>query len=153
MTVEAFDVEDELRRLVEEGRITPDAVQAVTGISGDALVPLLREEPRTGDGLTAVSGTLSNDESGRLSTLVVQLVESSKPNDDERVRGMIESLTRVFQLSQQNIALLTGVDVGELESFVQDPAATALETKYQLAVRVSYLVNAIGSALPRAPQA
>lgn len=53
------------------------------------------------------------------------------------------------RLTLHNIALLTQLELDDLESFVNAPGSVPLEKKYQLAVRVSYLINAVANAARR----
>ena len=50
------------------------------------------------------------------------------------------------RLTLHNNALLTQLRVEDLESFVNAPGSVPLEKKYELAVRASYLINAVANA-------
>jgi hypothetical protein len=51
-------------------------------------------------------------------------------------------------MTHQHIALLTGIDLNDLKSALYDPDTAKAERKYELAIRASYLMNAIGNAAP-----
>lgn len=146
MTSQTFNTADELRRIIAEGRISDEALQAITGISGTALTSFLSATPPGEPGLTTTPSRLSSYESARLSTLAAQLTEGFKIDDDVRLRGIVETLIAQCHLTQQNIALLTGIALDELNKFLLDPQTISLESKYELAIRVSYLINAVANA-------
>ena len=146
MTSETFNTAHQLRRLVEEGGISLDALEAITGIPSNTLAPLLEHAGRDAPGLSLTATELSADEDIRLSILASQLSEGFRDDDDFRITAMIEALMTQCRLTAQNIALLTGLELSSIERFASDPAAVPVQTKYQLAVRISYLVNAANAA-------
>jgi hypothetical protein len=148
MTSQAFNTADELRRIIGDGRISDDALQSITGISGDSLSSLLRESPCVEPGLSASPSVLSGEETARLSGLTAQLTEGFSVDVDIRLTGIIESLTAQCHLTHANIALLTRIGLDDLEMFLGDPNAVSSETKFELAVRASYLINAAANASP-----
>jgi hypothetical protein len=148
MTSQAFNTVGELRLIIGDGRISDDALQSITGISGESLASLLRETPSIEPGLSASPSALSGEEIARLSGLTAQLTEGFLIDDDIRLKGIIESLTAQCHLTHENIALLTRIGIDDLETFLSDPDAVSLEKKYELAVRASYLINAVANAAP-----
>ena len=149
MTSEAHNTVDELRRIIAEGRITEDALQSITGIQPERLRFFLDEAKPGMTGLSREPEALSNDESARLSILAAHLTEGLRIGDDERLRAIYESLTGECRLTLQNIAQLTGLDVDDLESALRDPRTIPIEKKYALAIRGSYLINAVNQARGR----
>ena len=150
MSVEALNVEHELRRIVAEGRISAESLQAITGIPGDAIASLVGGTHEREPGLSAAPSAFSPDEIGRLSALVGQLTDGLQIDDDVRLTAIIQTLTMQFRMTRQHIALLTGIDLRDLESVLNDPNTARAERKYELAIRASYLMNAIGNAAPDA---
>ncbi|HWU60170.1 MAG TPA: HTH domain-containing protein [Microbacteriaceae bacterium] len=148
MPVEAFNVESELRRIVAEGRISEESLQTITGIPGDVIASLLSDAREREPGLSAPPSKLSPDQIGRLSALVDQLTEGLQIDDDTRLKAIIQTLTEQFRMTHQHIALLTGIDLNDLKSALYDPDTAKAERKYELAIRASYLMNAIGNAAP-----
>jgi hypothetical protein len=146
--VEAFNVESELRRIVAEGRISEESLQTITGIPGDVIASLLSDARERELGLSAPPSKLSPDQIGRLSALVDQLTEGLQIDDDTRLKAIIQTLTEQFRMTHQHIALLTGIDLNDLKSALYDPDTAKAERKYELAIRASYLMNAIGNAAP-----
>lgn len=144
--MDAFDAPAALRQLIAEGSLTEDGIQSVTGIGTAAL----RSFVSSGEaGMTRSSPELSAEESTRLSIFAAQLVEGMAIADDERVRGILESLITECRLTSQNIAQLTGLDAGIVDDALNDPHLVPAEQKYEIAVRASYLLNAIGRASNR----
>ncbi|MFB2597414.1 HTH domain-containing protein [Herbiconiux sp. P17] len=143
---EAFDSRAALRRLIVEGQISDDALQTITGIRSEKIRAFLDEATPPASGMTAEPQALTNDESTRLSVLAVQLTEGLTIGDDERLTAIVESLTIECHLTLRNIAQLTGLDVGDLERVLRDPRSVPIEKKYELAVRGSYLINAVNQA-------
>lgn len=149
MTTEPFDVRAELRTLVERGSLALDVIARVTGISETTLSAYLDGRGTEDQGLTATGTGLTPDESMRLSVCAALLGSARGVPDDERVRGIIESLTQVSGLTVANIALLTGIPEADLEAFSTDPAGVSDAVKYAIATRTSYLVNAVSLVAPR----
>lgn len=147
MPSETSNTADELRRLIAEGYLSEDALQAITGISGVALASFLRDAPSGKPRIVAwpAAGALSDDESVRVSTFAAQLT-SFDIDDDARLKAIFESLTIDCLLTLENIAQLTGLDVEDLASALRDPRTVPIERKYELAIRGSYLVNAFNRA-------
>ncbi len=148
MTSEPHVTADELRRIIGEGRISENALRAITGIPGERLAPFLNESRLGASGLSATPSALLPHEGSRLSLLAAQLTEGFRIDDDERVTAIIETLTAQFQLTHANIARLIRVGLDDLEGFVGDPASVPSEKKYELAVRASYLMLAVANARP-----
>lgn len=77
-----------------------------------------------------------------------QLTEGLQIDDDVRLTAIIQTLTVQFRMTHQHIALLTGIDLNDLESVLNDPNTAQVDRKHELAIRASYLLNAIGNAAP-----
>lgn len=148
MMTHTFNTADELRRYIAEGRISEEALHAITGISSDALGSFLRATPSGDPGLSTVPATLSPTEEARLSGLAAQLTEGHQVDDDVRLRAIIETLTVQFNLTHQNIALMTQIELDDLEKFLSDPKTIRWEKKYELGIRASYLIHAVANAAP-----
>ncbi len=148
MTSPTFNPANELRRIIAEGYISEDALEAITLIPVERLKVFL-DSTHAGTGLSTELSSLSNDESARLSSLAAQLTEGLRIADDERLKGILESLTVECGLTLQNIAALTGLDTTELQSALLDPRTLSLEMKYEFATRGSYLINVVNQARGR----
>jgi hypothetical protein len=146
MTSETVNTADELRRIIAEVRISDEALQAMTGIQPEKLRFFLDEAKPGMTVLTTESEPLSRDESARLSILAAQLTEGLRIGDDERLKAIFESLTIECHLTPRNIAQLTGLDVDALERALRDPRTVPVEKKYELAIKGSYLINAVNRA-------
>ena len=146
---DGFDVAGELQRLVERGLVTEEGLVAMTGIPGESIRTFLHSPASAQPGMTAGPQVLSLDEGARLGLLAAQLTEGLAIGDDERLRGILESLTIECRLSVENLARLTGVAVGGVEAALRDPATLPFETRYALMGRGSYLVNAVNTARGR----
>jgi len=136
----------ELNRLIAEGHISQDALQAITNISSDKLHSFLNKtQPgmvELAEGVTAPS----DSESAHLSILAAHLTEGLRIDDDERLKAIFQSLTIECLLTPHNIAQLTGLNVGDIEYAVRDPRFVPIDRKYELAIKGSYLINAINQA-------
>jgi hypothetical protein len=144
MTLQGLNVGDEFGRLIAEGSISMQALTAITGIAPARLKKLLDLEP----GLSAAANEFSEDEILRVSTLAGKLTWGAEIGDYERLRAIIETLSAQFELSHENIALLTRTSVEDLQSFLADPATAPWEFKFHLAVRANYLFHAVLNATP-----
>jgi predicted DsbA family dithiol-disulfide isomerase len=143
-----YSTADELRRIIADGRISEEALQAITGIQPEKLQSSLNEAGAKHGmmAFTTEPQALSNDEIARLSILAAQLTEGLRIGDDERLKAIFESLTIQCRLTLGNIAQLTGLDVDDLQSALRDPRTLPLEKKYELAVKGSYLIGAVNRA-------
>lgn len=145
MTSQAINIVDELRRIIAEGLISEEALQTITGISGEALASFL-SSPSGEAGLSTSPSAYSEDESARLCGLVGQLTAGLQIDDDVRLEAIIETLTVQHRLTLQNIALLTQIELDDVESFLSAPSSVPPEKKYALGLRALYLINAVANA-------
>jgi len=138
----------ELNRILAGGRISEEALQVMTGIPIDRLRAALAAAALAPAALMSTSTTLSGEETTRLSILAGQLTDGMTIDDDDRLKAILESLTVECRLTPANLALLTGIDVDDLELALNDPHALSADKKYTLAIRSSYLINAVNQARP-----
>lgn len=137
---------DELQELIRQGKISEEALYAITGIVPEVLSEVVSSDASLPPGMTSEKQLPSIDEVRRLSMLAGQLAYGFEIDDDERLRGIVESLTTVCKLSIQNIAHLTGVAVDDVQLILTEPNSATLESKYALGMRASYLINAVNQA-------
>lgn len=149
MTSETFNPVDELKRILAEGRISEDALQAITGIQPEKLRSFLDDAKPGMTALATEPQALSGEESTRLSILAAHLTEGLRIGDDERLKAIFESLTMECRLTLRNIAQLTGLDIDDLRSALRDPRTVPIDKKYELAITGSYLINAVNQARGR----
>ncbi|MFE1664548.1 HTH domain-containing protein [Microbacterium sp. P02] len=145
MTSHQHGPADDLRRPIADGRISEAALQAITRIDQGRLRSFLNGTTPHGPGLSAEPGALSVEESSRVSILAAQLTHGLEIADDDRLRGMLESLTVECRLTIPNLVQLTGCDADDLRQALADPALVPTEQRYEVAVRSSYLINAINN--------
>ncbi|SIR79440.1 hypothetical protein SAMN05880568_1505 [Microbacterium sp. RURRCA19A] len=74
--------------------------------------------------------------------LSAQLTYGLDIDDDERLLGILQSLTVECHLSLENVARLTGLDLDDLILASRDPQKLSSDTRYAIALRASYLINA-----------
>ncbi|TQJ31486.1 HTH domain-containing protein [Microbacterium sp. SLBN-146] len=142
-------VAKELNRLLASGHISLQALTAITRIDSDRLTALLHEEHHGTVNVASDAPPLTDAESTRVSVLTALLTHVAEIDDDERLRGILESLTAECRLTLENIAQLTRVDLDDLKRAVNDPGSVSPATKYTIALRCSYLINAANLARPR----
>lgn len=147
MTVHGHDVAADARRLIAEGYISEHALQAVTKVAPERITALLATTGAAG--LSSGEPPLSPDENRSVSILVGQLAHGLDIADDERLRAMLEGLTGECGFTLQNISRLTHVPVDEVTAACDDPGTLPTDTRYALALRVSYLINAVNQARAR----
>ena len=147
MTVHGHDVAADARRLIAEGYISEHALQAMTKVAPERVSAFLATSGSAG--LSSDQPPLPPEESTRVSTLVGQLAYGFEIDDDERLRAMLEALTGECGFTLQNISRLTHVPVDEVTTALHDPGTLPTETRYTLALRVSYLINAANQARAR----
>jgi hypothetical protein len=148
MTSETYNPADELRLILAEDRISEDALLAITGIQPQELWAFLNGAGAKPGMIVAGAEplALSNDEIRRLSILAPQLTEGMRIGNDERLKAIFESLTVECRLTPRNIARLTGVHVDVIENVLREPRTISIEKKYELAIKGSYLINAVNQA-------
>lgn len=149
MTSETFSPAKELKRIIAEGHLSEDALHAITGIQPEKLRAFLDGAQTGMSGSTAGPQAFSGDEITRLSILAAHLTEGLRIGDDDRLKAIFESLVVECRLTLSNIAQLTGLDVDDLASALRDPRSVAIEKRYELAIRGSYLINALSQARAR----
>jgi hypothetical protein len=148
VSTDPLDTMRELRRVIAEGRISIDSLSAATGVPSALLLRLTSDSVEDGSGITAHARLLTSEETVRVSGLVARLTAGSGIDDDIRLRSILETLTCTLKLTPTNVAALTGVDVAAVDAALHDPREVAMETRYALAVRASYLLHAMGDAAP-----
>ena len=62
-----------------------------------------------------------------------------KINEDERVKGIIDVLINEFEINNETIAIYSGLELGDLQSFMNDTNSVSCEKKYKLAVASLFL--------------
>lgn len=144
MSTEAYDVGQGLRYLIDTGRISTESLSAITGITPTTLREYLEKEHQPG--MTAAPSGLSGAQGTQLSMLAVLLTDGLAEDDDVRLRALVEMLTLQYNLTHENIALLIGADVADVEAVALDAATVGADKKYRLAVRLSYVLTAISNA-------
>ena len=149
MSSRSINVLSELNRLIEEGALSERSIETLTGIRGADLHTLLVEEREGARPIGADAPALTSDENVRLSMLAAQLTDGLTVADDDRLKGILESLTSQAHLTVENIAQLTGLRVDDLEQVLDDPHVVSEAKKYAIAIRCSYLVNAANFARSR----
>lgn len=146
MTTEAHSPADQLKAVIADGGISEDALHAMTGVASETLGRFLSAAAVEADGLSRVPPVLAGDEGMRVSLLAGLLSDGMQIDDDERLKGILESLTVECRLTPDNIAQLTGVDVEYVELALNDPGAVPLDRRYALAIKGSFLITAVNQA-------
>ncbi|EMU54525.1 HTH domain-containing protein [Clostridium butyricum] len=60
-------------------------------------------------------------------------------NEDDRVKGVIDVLISEFEISYETLAIYSGLELGDLQSFMNDSNSVSCEKKYKLAVASIFL--------------
>jgi hypothetical protein len=148
MTTQMFNPAEELKRAVDEGRLSEESLEAITEVPTARLRFFLAGPEAGVVGVTAKPQPLSSDEATRLAVLAAQIGQGLEIDDDERLRATLEGLTAQFHLTPENIALLIHAEPTDLAVALREPASLPADRKYALASRLSYLTNAIERARP-----
>lgn len=141
MTPSSNSVADSLRSLIADGALTETALQAMTKIDPQRLRSFLNDVGVAG--LSSAPLSLTVGETTRISTLDAQLTAGMQIEDDDRLRSILESLTFECHLEPEHIARLSGLAADDIRHALEDPSNVSPETKYSLATRSSYLLNAV----------
>lgn len=139
----------QLRRLIDRGYVSEVSLTAITGVQPDALSAFLQSDASTMTLLPSSESVLSSDEEMRLSVLAAQLSEGLQVADDDRLKGVLESLIASCGLTVENVAHLVEVDVAVVQAVLSDVTSVPCEAKYALSGKVSYLINAFNQARAR----
>lgn len=130
------------------GALSLAAIESITRINASDLQRFLEDASARGAGAALSRDTLSADEGLRLSLFVAQARYAGEVDDDERLKGILESLIVECGMTPENIALLTRVDAKDVRAAAGNPQAVPPEAKLALALRGSYLINAANRARP-----
>lgn len=149
MTMHAHNPADQLRAVIADGGITEDALHAMTGVASETLGRFLNAGVVENQRLSTSPPVLAGDESLRVSLLAGLLSDGMQIDNDERLKGILESLTVECRLTPNNIAQLTGVDVKHVELALNDPEVIPLDKRYALAIKGSFLINAVNHSRRR----
>jgi hypothetical protein len=60
-------------------------------------------------------------------------------NEDDRVKGVIDVLIGEFEICYETLAIYSGLELGDLQSFMNDTNSISCEKKYKLAVASLFL--------------
>ena len=60
-------------------------------------------------------------------------------NEDDRVKGVIDVLISEFEISYETLAIYSELELGDLQSFMNDSNSVSCEKKYKLAVASIFL--------------
>ncbi|BCZ47289.1 hypothetical protein psyc5s11_33560 [Clostridium gelidum] len=60
-------------------------------------------------------------------------------NKDDRVKAVIDVLIDEFEISYETLAIYSGLELGDLQSFMNDTNSVSCEKKYKLAVASLFL--------------
>lgn len=60
-------------------------------------------------------------------------------NEDDRVKGVIDVLISEFEISYETLAIYSGLELGDLQSFMNYSNSVSCEKKYKLAVASIFL--------------
>lgn len=60
-------------------------------------------------------------------------------NEDDRVKGVIDVLISEYEISHETLAIYSGLELGDLQSFMNDSNSVSCEKKYKLAVASIFL--------------
>lgn len=149
MTAQGQDVAADVRRLIAEGRISERVLQVVTQIRPEDIGAFLADDSAGGTGLAAEEPTLSPGATMRVSIFAAQLAYGFEIDDDERLRAILDALTVECGFTLDHISRLTGLAVDDLATALENPGALEGETRYRVALRASYLINAANQARER----
>lgn len=147
MTTHGHIPSDDLKATIATGGLSVEALQAITHVPAEKMTRFLAEEWSNSPGASAPLPT--DEEFRRISMLSAFLSTGLRIDDNERLRGILESLTVECHLTLDNIARLVDVDVNHVERALVDPSSVPLDARYRLAMRTSYIITAVNQVRPR----
>ncbi|TCK61346.1 HTH domain-containing protein [Curtobacterium sp. PhB136] len=143
---EKQDVAHELRHIVEVDGVPYDTIGAITGTTPEKLRSYVETSP---NGFAdPADGGLSPDEGARVSVLVAHLSAVKEIPDAERVEGMLAVLTQTFGFPVDALASVIGVEAAVLDDLATTFDDLPATVRTAVALRLSFLVNAINLASP-----
>lgn len=60
-------------------------------------------------------------------------------DEDDRVRGIIQSLEHEFEIPLETIALFSKIELNDVQSFIVDPPSISIEKRYKLGITVMFM--------------
>jgi hypothetical protein len=148
LTPEGYSTGSELKALLDQGAISIDSMMTISGLDREALEYVISTD-RGPSGLVSGHSAISAEDSARLSALVAKLRQGLAIADDDRVAGIIQTLTGQFHLTYRQLGLLVGIPSEELKNMTRVNSEVSTALKYSAGLRLSYLLLAIAVAAPR----
>lgn len=127
-------IEDKLNHLLEEGKISIQTLECITGLDSKTISLFL-----TGEGVLSDSYEENSRWILRLTEIAMMLDEGMKISDNERIKGIIDVLCEVYKMKYKEIACCIGIEEREIINFLNKPEQVSYEKRYQLAVKISML--------------
>lgn len=119
-------VRENLQLAIKEYGIKLSTINKITGIDMNWLSNYLNGSKERDE--------LSIEESGLLWEITIFLSGGIKMvSEDERIKGVIDILTQIFEIDYKTISLYSGLKEQDIESFMTNTNSIDCEKKYKLA--------------------
>ncbi|HEY8910529.1 MAG TPA: HTH domain-containing protein, partial [Desulfosporosinus sp.] len=126
IALEPIDIRVKLLIAIKEYKITLNTLNKVTDIEINWLSDYI-------NGKKELFG-LPHEKIALLWKLTIFLSEGIKTiNEDERIKGVIDLLTKIFGLELETLSLYAGLEKQDIEKFMKDTTSIDYEKKYKLA--------------------
>lgn len=129
ITLEPFDLREKLLIAIKEYKITLNTLNKVTEIEISWLSDYINGKKELKELLD-----LPSEKQFLLLNLTIFLSEGIKTiNEDERIKGVIDLLTKIFGIELETLSLYAGLKKQDIEKFMKDTTSIDYEKKYKLA--------------------
>ncbi|OPJ61136.1 HTH domain-containing protein [Clostridium chromiireducens] len=143
-------IRKEIENLLENYKIELKSLSKMIGVDYVWLKDYMDGKNKLYDFFTNIVNSGENNEENlknsnvpnpsHLCNMIFMLSEGiAMVNKDDRVKGVIDVLIGEFEISYETLAIYSGLELGDLQSFMNDTNSVPCEKKYKLAVASLFL--------------
>lgn len=126
------DLREQIKSLLKDYKITLKTLSKITDIDFNILQDYVNNKINLENLPVLNKAKFAND--------IFMLSEGIKEiKEDDRIAGVIDVLTIIFEVSYETISIYAGIKLEELQSFMKDTNSISYEKKYKLATASLFL--------------
>ena len=132
MEIESGDPRDELKKIIENYKISPHSFGLISGLDEKTVLEFVDYKTELDD--------LSHEMIVHIVSIISLLsMGMTHVTPDGRVKAIIEDLNEKFQISKETLALYAKIDEKDIDDFMIDGDSLTFEKRYRLSVVVLFL--------------